>query len=265
MIVLLAGWVFSAEAEELTLCEGTYYSPTLPINGFWADTEGSIGQMIYPADILSDLAGQEITQVKFHTLAYYFINYDDPSQITSEFLINFEGVTLQLSFMIVDFLSFTGPIEGAVPVATAIPYLGADNMTFVLDEPFQYEGGNLLIECKIIEPGAYGTTYFFGSGFETGNNCAYYGLNAYSGWEEGFVDFLPMVTFSYNVIEVPPAPGDANNDGIVNVTDVTVLISAMLNEDYSGINTTNADMNGDGIVNITDVTTLINNVLAMHP
>ena len=55
--------------------------------------------------------------------------------------------------------------------------------------------------------------------------------------------------------------GDVNNDGVVNITDATVLITALLNENYSDINTTNADMNNDGIINVTDATILITELM----
>ena len=54
--------------------------------------------------------------------------------------------------------------------------------------------------------------------------------------------------------------GDVNDDNVVNITDVTMLINAVLNDNYSTINTANADMNGDGIINVTDVTLLITKV-----
>ena len=57
--------------------------------------------------------------------------------------------------------------------------------------------------------------------------------------------------------------GDVNGDGVMNITDVTLLINALMSENYSNINTASADMNGDGIINITDVTMLINAVMAM--
>ena len=56
-------------------------------------------------------------------------------------------------------------------------------------------------------------------------------------------------------------PGDVNGDGEINITDVTMLIFALLNDDFSDINMENADVNGDGMVNITDVVTLIYNLL----
>ena len=56
-------------------------------------------------------------------------------------------------------------------------------------------------------------------------------------------------------------PGDVNDDGKVNIQDVTELINYLLSGNTTPINRTNADVDGDGAVNITDVTTLINNLL----
>ena len=67
----------------------------------------------------------------------------------------------------------------------------------------------------------------------------------------------------FKLVEQEPLMGDVNDDEIVNITDVTLLISAVLSDDLGRINQTNADMNGDGIVNITDVTLLISLVLSM--
>ena len=52
--------------------------------------------------------------------------------------------------------------------------------------------------------------------------------------------------------------GDVNNDGNVNVSDVTLLISKVL----AGDTRWDWDMNGDGKVNIADVTALISSVLS---
>ena len=55
--------------------------------------------------------------------------------------------------------------------------------------------------------------------------------------------------------------GDVNDDSVINITDVTLLINAVLNESFDNINTNNADMNVDGVINFTDVTMLINAAL----
>lgn len=55
--------------------------------------------------------------------------------------------------------------------------------------------------------------------------------------------------------------GDVNNDGIVNIADVTELIDYLLHGDASLINLLNADVDQDGEVNISDVTELIDMLL----
>ena len=52
-------------------------------------------------------------------------------------------------------------------------------------------------------------------------------------------------------------PGDVNEDGIVNISDVTTLIDYMLNGDTVTINFDAADLEGDGVINIADLTSLI--------
>ena len=62
------------------------------------------------------------------------------------------------------------------------------------------------------------------------------------------------------MVDEDVTPGDVNNDGVVNISDVTVLISYVLSNSGT-INVQAADLNGDGNVNISDVTMLINQVL----
>lgn len=54
--------------------------------------------------------------------------------------------------------------------------------------------------------------------------------------------------------------GDVNDDGQVNISDVTLLISYVLNE-QGDINLNAADVTGEGDINISDVTILISMVL----
>ncbi|MBO4315240.1 MAG: S8 family serine peptidase [Prevotella sp.] len=61
--------------------------------------------------------------------------------------------------------------------------------------------------------------------------------------------------------------GDVTRDGVTNITDVTALISIVLDDDRSqpfiwpAYDHDAADVNGDGIINITDVTILVDIVL----
>ncbi len=54
--------------------------------------------------------------------------------------------------------------------------------------------------------------------------------------------------------------GDVNDDGTVDITDVNIVINAVLNLGES----TNCDVNGDGGVDITDVNIAINAVLGIN-
>ena len=56
--------------------------------------------------------------------------------------------------------------------------------------------------------------------------------------------------------------GDVDDNGLVNISDVTALIDYLLNGDASAINLTNADCDGNGLVNISDVTSLIDYLLS---
>ena len=60
-----------------------------------------------------------------------------------------------------------------------------------------------------------------------------------------------------------PFIGDVNNDGEVNIADVTSIIDYLLGSPSESFNIVNADVNGDDEVNIADVTALIDILLGM--
>ena len=69
--------------------------------------------------------------------------------------------------------------------------------------------------------------------------------------------------FALDNIKIAPKVklGDANGDGEVNISDAISLISAILNDNWNGINIDNADVNTSGGVDITDAIKIINYVL----
>ena len=56
--------------------------------------------------------------------------------------------------------------------------------------------------------------------------------------------------------------GDVNNDGTVNISDVTTLIDYLLSGNSEGINLQAADVDGSTTINISDVTSLIDLLLS---
>ena len=86
--------------------------------------------------------------------------------------------------------------------------------------------------------------------------------NAYGviGMQSGVLKFIP-VDF-VEVVEPQFLRGDANDDGVVNIDDVTTLIDYVLSGDASTVNLNGADCNQDGAVTLDDVTSLIDYVLS---
>ena len=78
-----------------------------------------------------------------------------------------------------------------------------------------------------------------------------------AGNEVPFADEICTVT-----TPVTSLKGDVDDNGLVNISDVTALIDYLLNNDASAINLSNADCDGDGLVNISDVTCLIDYLLS---
>ena len=240
--IAVAAMAFAAQANVLTVADGGYdggyQHPGVPIYGLWVDTENTMSQVIYPADMLTDMVGSEITELKFTTTAYWYETYvgEGESEGVYGAFIAFDNATIQLSLKVVEEDAFeAGAIEGATVVATTVPVKGDDHMTFVLDEPFVYEGGNLLVECKVIEPGDWGTTYFLGS--ESPVASCYYAYDGYSGWTEYTDTFLPMATFTYEEGDVPPVEPTYEGYWIVLIdkdgNEIPYLLNPGENTDYA--------------------------------
>lgn len=229
---------------EIVVCDGGATGSNVPVYGYYYD-EASQAQMIYPAAELTALAGKTINRVTFHPTS----------------ALSFQGGKLQLAFKAVDVDGFASYdlLTDFTVVATVEPGVGDTELTFVLDEPYKYEGGNLAVECLLIEKGNnYPSISFHGKDMENYPSLYYYGRSSSSGVSH----FLPKATFGY-VKEDTPEPevlrGDVNKDEIVNISDVTALIDMLL--DGSEM-TPEADCNLDGVMNISDVTSLIDYLLS---
>ena len=191
--IAVAVLAFAAQANVLTVCDSEDTNTNVPIYGLYVDVNGTLGQMIYPADMIADLAGGEITQVKFFTPG-----------------INFTGVKLQLSLKSVDQVNFDDYV--AVPdmeaVAVCNPAEDDTELVFELAEPFTYENGNLAVEVKVIETaGDWATTQFYGE-FMTYNASYYQYQSSWSSTPSRWNSiFLPKAEFTFNDGGVtPPTP-----------------------------------------------------------
>lgn len=245
--VALNGTALEA-ADELIVGDETDYASFVPIYGTDIDYVGTQGQMIYPADMLTDMIGGNIIGLKFFT--------KDKVQM--------KGGVIQLSLMIVDQTVFSEavPATELTAVATVSPELNGTDLEFVFNEPYKYNGGNLLVECLVTEAGVtnYSPTYFYGTPKD--ENVSLYTSWDINEWATEFVPFMPKVDFTYQKGEAPEViRGDVNMDKIVTIADVTALIDYLLSQNATGISVDAADCNLDRDVTISDVTCLIDFLL----
>ena len=198
-LIAVAVMAFAAQATEMTVCDGTDTNNYVPIYGLYVDTDGTFGQMIYPADMLTDMVGKEITGVKFYSPR-----------------INFYDVTLQVGMAVTDQTDFEdyAAVEGATILGTAQPNEFDTELTFVFDQPFLYEGGNLMVQVVVTKAGEWNGTAFYGQ--STNYYYSYYQYqyswsDTPSKWN---VAFLPKATFTYEGGgDVPPVVDPTEKTG----------------------------------------------------
>ena len=188
-LIAVAAMAFAAQAATLTVCDSESTNTNVPIYGLYVDTEGTMGQMIYSGDMLTDMVGGKITGVTFYS----------PS-------INFSNATLELGMAMTtkdDYEDYVA-LDGVTTLGSLTPNAGDTEMSFTFDEPFQYDGENLMIQVLVTQVGNWATTYFYGE--DTPYYYSYYQYQ--SSWSstpsKWNVAFLPKVTFTYEPAEVTP-------------------------------------------------------------
>ncbi|MBQ3362746.1 MAG: dockerin type I repeat-containing protein [Muribaculaceae bacterium] len=215
-----------------------------PITCTMVDTEGYTLQTIFPEADLAPMLNQEIYSMMFYLDRATTIN----------------GGELAISVGTTDVTAFPGwspqPITGLTQVCTYSFTPGDSVVLITFDTPFVYEGGNLVFESKVVTATNWDEGCFIGMIADVNNVLI---KRVYS----SAVDrFYPMTTFTYSGNAPVVNPGDVDGNGYVNVTDVTMLINAVMSSNYGAIVFANADMDGNGDLTVTDVTMLINAVIS---
>ena len=192
-------------STDVTICDGTVTNNYLPIYGYYYDNV-QINQMIYPSSLLTNLNGKKITSMTFYSPNLYFSG--------GKFTVKV-GETSQASFS--SAVRNTADLTATVVTDMAAPTAGGTELTITFAAPYEYKGGNLLLDFEVTETGSYGSsqTSFYGitqtgggfnsnasSGSSTNSNGVYSGATVRN--------FLPKVTFAVE------EAGD-NNDGYVEL------------------------------------------------
>ena len=191
-LVAVAAMAFAAQANVLTVCDGTEINYLVPINGWYVDQEGTMSQMIYPAEMLTEMQNGKISQVKFY-----------PEEV-----IEFENCELELAFKTVEQDGFetTTAVTGATVVSAMDVIYGRNELVFDLYTPYEYKGGNLLVEVNVSIEGDYNWTSTYFLGVATENNASYSHYMSYGTPSDALHKFLPKATFTYEAGETPEEP-----------------------------------------------------------
>lgn len=189
--LLFVPWVANAQST-LTTCDGTATNSYVPFYGYYAD-ETQNGQMIYPADSLTDMIGMQINQMVFYVSDYGSWGYDIGSWTVSL------GTTTETTLSgITTAVTLTEVYSGAMTFES-------DNTQMIVsfDNGFVYNGDNLLVQFNHPVSASYRNISFYGVS-ATGASYTYNGQR----------DFLPKVTFSYGTPSSCAKPSFATVDSV---------------------------------------------------
>lgn len=178
-------------AQDLTVADGTTTSSYVPVYGFYGDAYLR-SQVVYPA---ADLAG--MTGANISSLTYY-ISSPAPDAWTGKFRVFVTEVADATISSFQDMSAATIVYDGTLDGT-------ASTMTINFAEPYNYQGGNLLVETMLYQTGNYKSATFTGvtaSGASV-QGYSYSSLSAVSATQR---NFIPKTTFGY----IPAASGDAD-------------------------------------------------------
>ena len=179
-------------AQDLTICDGTNTNGYLPIYALYYDNYQK-NQMIYPASELTSLVGKKLTSMTFYaTSNFYWSGGDVTARLgtTTDQSSYSSKVRLQPADMAIVASGFDVPSSG-------------NTWTITFGTPFEYNGGNLVVDFEETNHGSgYGSSFSFygitrtGGGFYS--NGSTYNADFSTVYSGGSVqNFLPKVTFTY--------------------------------------------------------------------
>ena len=154
------------------VANGTNTNSYVPFYGCYLDTYTQHSQFIYPAEMLTDLAGKTIKSMTFYFGANKTFN------VNAEFRMGTCDETTLNTF-----------IDAELTTVWSGSLVTANNL-LVLEfaEPYAYEGGNLLVEFQSLNTGNYSCNSF--SGISSTGSSIYQGNGGVTQQ-----NFLPKVTF----------------------------------------------------------------------
>ena len=181
MMTLVLAFMGVAQANELTVNDGTATNSYIPAYGLYADTEGTNSEFIIPAADLAAMNGGSISEMTF------YLSTPASAAWTATWQVYLAEVT-QTTLSAVN-----GPSVGTIVYTGTLNATGT-TMTVTFDTPYTYNGGNLLVGTYVSVEGNYKSAYFYGVTATGAGYCHYTG---YSGPVNLAQNFMAKTTFTY--------------------------------------------------------------------
>ena len=177
LFAMLISIATGVQAQSLTVADGTATSSYIPVYGLWMDA-AQHNQIIYPASMLTAMESNYITTVS------WYLSSPAAAQWNSTVTVTMAEVTdTSLSGLM------TLPTDATL-VWTGIADGTGSMMTLILNTPYEYQGGNLLVDITTTAA-TFKSASFYGISSPA---KSYYSYNTTSNTQ----NFLPKTTFTYN-------------------------------------------------------------------
>ena len=181
----------------LTVADGTTANQYVPLYGYYTDAVQT-SQSLYPASMLTEMVGQTVSSIK-----YFVASGSSANWAGSEWTVKM-GVSSRSNLQsgLDNTASLTTVYTGRLTASVD------DGMTVVLDTPFEYTGGNLLIQFDLPTASTgYTACTFYGI---SSTNASY--LSCSSG--AGVKSFLPKV----EICRTRSGCSEVNNLAVTGIT-----------------------------------------------
>ena len=247
LALLLAGTGQVSAEQQLTVYGGTAENQYIPMYGFYFD-DFTKSECIIPASELTAMNGGIITAITFYPSSVDNSSSTWTSTSQTVFIKEVSNTTLGGSYSGMDGAT-TVKVASPLPMPTAgQPY------TITFDEPYTYNGGNLLIGVYNTDDGTYNKVIWYGTGNLTSGVSAY-GSNGSSLGSVGYTaqSFLPKTTFSYvRSFEIATAEDLFAFAALVNSgeTDANAILTADIVVN-TGVLDANGNLNEANVSNFT--------------
>lgn len=171
----------------LTVNDGTATNIYIPVYGNMVDERLNNSQFIIPAESLTSIANSQINKLVFYTST---TNTDWDNATFNVYISETESTTFTNSAL--------SSWNDMTKVYTGVLSVSKNKMEILLDDSYEYEGGNLMIGLNQTVKGYYTNTAWYG--ITTTNYAAIYNFNTTNTRQQ----FLPKTSIYYSPISTAP-------------------------------------------------------------